>query len=88
MGSHLGECPVCGTNSGYVNVRRAHWVICKRHKLAWCCGNNLFSNWKMEDESIWQRNENMLVDYDYVDPSVAEDDVEHDHYYQMMNFWQ
>jgi hypothetical protein len=45
-----GECPVCGTSEGHLNVGRSHWFYCKEHKVKWCIGWNLFSTWRDQTE--------------------------------------
>ena len=37
-----------------------HFVVCKRHRLAWYVGANLFSSWRDEDEATWDRNEEVI----------------------------
>jgi hypothetical protein len=46
----FGACPECGYNDGYTNVGRSHWFFCRKHKVCWCVGANLFSSWRHETE--------------------------------------
>jgi hypothetical protein len=46
----FGLCPECHRSDGYFNVGRSHWRFCKWHRLKWCFGSNLFSDWKGETE--------------------------------------
>jgi hypothetical protein len=48
--AHFGGCPECGGNEGWVNIGRSHWMFCKRHKLTWSVGSNLFSSWRGQTE--------------------------------------
>jgi hypothetical protein len=41
-------CPICGEDDGYMNHGRVHFNVCKKHKLKWRIGENLFSSWKYE----------------------------------------
>jgi hypothetical protein len=59
----LGDCPVCGRNDGFLNVYKTHWFICKRHKLKWYAGYDLFPGWRNETSVDWQRNEALLAGY-------------------------
>ena len=68
----FGECPHCCLNDGYLNVEREHWFFCHEHKTKWHVGANLFSSWREEDESTWQRNRFRLAEYRTVDPIVPE----------------
>ena len=66
---HFGDCPRCFEeartfhNDGHLNVRSCHFYICKRHKVGWFVGSNLFSDWKRENEKVWARNLWMLEKY-------------------------
>lgn len=65
---YFGACPECGETSGYMNVGRSHWFVCDTHQVKWCAGENLFSDWRSEDESIWEANMQKLVAYRDVAP--------------------
>ncbi|MBL0935529.1 MAG: hypothetical protein IBJ07_12365 [Rhizobiaceae bacterium] len=64
---YFGGCPHCGT-ARWANVGRVHWCYCPEHEVRWCVGENLISSWRDEDESIWQRNVNMLEGFPDVEP--------------------
>lgn len=64
----FGDCPKCGRNDGYLNLYKAHWFICKRHKLKWYVGYDLFPSWRDETEADWQRNRELLSRYEEVRP--------------------
>ncbi len=66
--SRFGTCPTCHRSDGFLNVNRAHWFICHKHKARWNVGSNLFSGWRNENEDIWQENEKLLLTYAEVDP--------------------
>jgi hypothetical protein len=57
---YFGGCPVCGKNDGHLNVGRNHYVYCAAHRKRSCYGSNLFSGWRHEDESVWERNRRIL----------------------------
>lgn len=59
----FGGCPVCGGNDGFLNVGRAHWFMCNKHKTKWCVGDNWFRCWRLETEDIWRDNLKLLTDY-------------------------
>lgn len=64
----LGDCPKCGRNDGYLNVGRAHWFICRRHRLKWYVGYDLFPTWQRETEEDSKRNLKILSQYQEVRP--------------------
>ena len=64
----LGDCPKCGRNDGYLNVGKSHWFICRRHKLKWYAGYDLFQTWQEETEDDWNRNSKVLSQYAEVRP--------------------
>ena len=64
---YFGVCPICGTNDGYLNVRRSNWFICHKHRVRWCVGD-LFSIGKDETADTWQRNWEQIGDYREVEP--------------------
>ena len=59
---YFGGCPECGSQDGYFNVGRDHWVVCEKHKTRWCIGSNLFSSWR--DETKEEQLEKAQVMYD------------------------
>jgi hypothetical protein len=65
---YFGVCPQCAKNDGYLNVRRAHWMVCHTHRVRWWVGENLFSTWKMESEGDWAENHAILARYAEVEP--------------------
>lgn len=67
---HLfGVCPHCGGSDGYVNLGRAHWHVCHKHRVKWCSGFNLFSSWRRETEADWRANREGIAAYEEVLPS-------------------
>ncbi len=62
----LGDCPRCGRNDGYLNVYKAHWFICRRHRVKWYAGYDLFPTWQNETEEDWRRNLRILSQYQEV----------------------
>jgi hypothetical protein len=64
----FGGCPVCLSNNGYLNIGRNHWFYCTAHRVKWNRGENLFSTWRMENEEDWRKNQELLTDYETVQP--------------------
>jgi hypothetical protein len=62
----LGDCPTCGRNDGFLNVYKSHWCICRRHKVKWYVGYDLFPGWREETEEDWKRNLQILSQYQEV----------------------
>ena len=57
---HFGFCE-CGRMPVTLNVGRAHFMYCKKCKAYWGVGSNLFGAWMHEDESVWKKNEKLLL---------------------------
>lgn len=60
-------CPQCGGSTSFLNARWDHWGICENCKLRWRIGSNLFSSWQEEAEADWQRNAEMLSQFQPLD---------------------
>ncbi len=69
--SHFGDCPKCKKNDGHLNIGRSHWFYCKRHRVKWRAGDDIFPNWKHEDETTWKQNEELLNFFLEIEPYVA-----------------
>ena len=69
---YFGLCPVCGTSDGFLNIHKANWMICHEHKKCWLRGENLFSSWRYETEEDWERNYQLIKDYEEVEPLTKE----------------
>jgi hypothetical protein len=68
----LGECFAdvkCrhGHEVRLFNIGRGHFVACDRCRRYMFVGSNLVSNWRQEDESIWQRNNDSVEGYELVE---------------------
>jgi hypothetical protein len=63
-----GVCPTCKRDGLMLNVHKTHWLVCRQHKVKWCVGSNLYSNWQHETEEDWQRNTHELEGYAEVKP--------------------
>ena len=74
---YFGGCPTCGKNDGYLNFKRNHWMVCHKHKTRWWVGSNLFSSWREETETDWERNAQRMEGYAEVAP-VSPDTTECD----------
>lgn len=59
----FGTCPRCGGCDYFLNIGRAHWMVCERHRLKWPIGENLFRCWRFETEDDWRRNARTLTSY-------------------------
>ena len=67
----FGVCPLCFEWDVRLNIHRSHWLICHKHRVCWCPGENLFSDWRQESESDWQRNVTKLKEYLMVEPFLS-----------------
>jgi hypothetical protein len=47
---YFGTCPHCHDYDGWINIGRGHWFFCDEHKVRWCVGSNLFSQWRFQTE--------------------------------------
>lgn len=66
--NHFGDCPKCRKNDGHLNVGREHWFVCKRHRVKWRAGHDIFPDWRQEDVHIWRQNEKFLDFFMEVEP--------------------
>jgi hypothetical protein len=66
--TYFGACPHCGRTDGLLNHGPHHWGICDGHRTKWFIGSNLFSFW--QDETDYERaySEQVLEDYEAVEP--------------------
>ena len=64
----FGGCPRCGREDGYLNVGRAHWFVCHKHRTRWLRGMNLFGSWRHESKSDWTKNWKTIAAYEEVEP--------------------
>ena len=60
---YFGHCPVRGHENYYLNLGRAHWMVCDECKIKWLVGENLFSSWRTEDRETWRQNFERLNRY-------------------------
>ncbi len=72
IGGDFGACPQCGRYDEYLNVGRSHWLVCRRHRVKWCAGENLFSGWKSETEETWKQNAAILAGFREVMPAKSD----------------
>ena len=71
---HTGMCPECQQPNEHLtmlNVERSHFGVCRKHRLYWPIGANLFSAWKYEREETWHRNEAELATMTEVEPVLC-----------------
>ena len=66
--NHFGDCPKCRRNDGHINIGREHWFFCKRHRVKWKAGHDIFPDWRNEDMHIWRQNERLLDFFTEVEP--------------------
>jgi hypothetical protein len=66
--AHFGVCPKCGRTSGYLNIGRDHWFICRRHRVKWYVASGIFPDWLHEDESVWKKNSELLSSFLEIEP--------------------
>ena len=70
---YFGVCPKCWEEDRKVtdsklNIGRGHWGYCHKHMLRWFIGENLFSYWRHETEAIWERNWQLIGQYEDIEP--------------------
>jgi hypothetical protein len=46
-----GVCPTCKSRDGCINIGASHWYYCRKHRVKWCVGDNLFSTWRDQTEA-------------------------------------
>ncbi len=66
--NHFGDCPKCQKNDGHINVGRDHWFVCRRHRVKWKAGHDIFPDWQHETLQVWRRNEKLLDLFMEVEP--------------------
>ena len=69
-GEYWGVCPYCGGNDRYLNVGRAHWFVCHRHRVKWWGGENVFGTWRHQTIHDWRANARLLSHYQETDDPV------------------
>lgn len=66
-------CPQCKKESNHLrNVGRTHWGVCLDCKVTFVVGDNLLSNWRGENESIWEANATYLSQFEVVEYAAPE----------------
>ena len=68
----LGECFAdvkCrhGHETRLFNIGRGHFVACDECRTYIHVGSNLMSNWRQEDEAVWERNNDSVEGYELVE---------------------
>ncbi|MCP4626445.1 MAG: hypothetical protein GY850_23485 [bacterium] len=66
--NHFGDCPKCKNNDGHLNVGQEHWFYCKKHRVKWHVGSNIFPDWHEESAENWQQNEELLGFFMEIEP--------------------
>jgi len=66
-------CPVCGGETGFLNVRHQHFEVCHSCKKYLHFGENLFSGWRSETPEIWAINQKTLDSYTQFDPPPVQE---------------
>ncbi len=68
-------CPECQQPTddlAYLNVENRHFSVCRKHKVYWRLGRNLFCSWKYESEEVWRANAEFLAICMEVKPMFCE----------------
>jgi hypothetical protein len=67
---HFGVCPICHKTDGFANAGKSHRFYCRKHRVSWGVGSNLFSSWRNQTEEEQRRiwNEIGLNDFEDVEP--------------------
>ena len=60
--NYFGNCPGCGENEGYLNIRDEHWYKCDSCRTKWCIGSNLFSSWRDGNQKNWDENKDRNIE--------------------------
>ena len=60
---YFGHCSFHGHKNYYLNIGRTHWMVCDECKIKWLIGENLFSSWREENETIWKKNAERIRNY-------------------------
>ncbi len=66
--NYFGDCPKCRQNNGYLNIGREHWFICRKHRVKWYVGSNIFPGWRTETERAWKQNTLLLANFMEIEP--------------------
>jgi hypothetical protein len=67
-GAYFGVCPHCRCHDGYVNLGREHWFYCKRHRVMWWFGDNVFSSWMHETAEEQRASAERVAGFVVVEP--------------------
>lgn len=70
---HFGGCPHCGYSEGPHNIGRAHWLVCREHRVRWWIGENLFRAWRSESPAEWEGTRRWLSGFRVVEPVYGDD---------------
>jgi hypothetical protein len=62
--NYWGHCANPEHENFYLNVGRAHWMVCESCRIKWLIGDNLFSSWRSQNMRIWEANHKKLRDYE------------------------
>jgi hypothetical protein len=61
------ECKHEGHEVRLINVGRSHYAVCDKCETFIWLGSNLSSSWRYENETIWQKNAELLERYKFAD---------------------
>ena len=64
---YFGHCAMPGHDNYYLNIGRAHWMVCDKCRIKWLIGANLFSSWRYQNPDVWRANEVKLRKYREID---------------------
>jgi hypothetical protein len=57
-----GSCPECGKAEAF-NIHKVNMAGCRKHKICWQVGINLYSGWRQESEERWKENADLLATF-------------------------
>jgi len=66
--NHFGVCPKCKSSDGHLNIGRTHWFFCKKHRVKWRAGHDIFPDWRQETLVNWKHNESLLDFFMEIEP--------------------
>lgn len=61
--NYFGHCSFPNHINYYLNIGRCHWMVCDMCRIKWLIGENLFSSWREENETIWRANAERIRSY-------------------------
>ena len=71
--NYFGHCLIPEHKNFYCNVKfkgdvygKSHIMYCEECKICWKIGRNLFGSWRDETDEDWDKNFEMIKDFEYI----------------------